>query len=126
MNFATMTATQRTEHIAETFGIKVQIDRLKESLMEIDGVVDVEFDLDGLLDNIYQVIILAEYKINAPLESYYTCHSFLRRAIFDVARAHDLIWSGDPIEDYGQHFYFVMECRNSWIESIKKGKAHED
>lgn len=50
-----------TTRIAERYGITDKCASLEQDLMNIDGVTSVEFDLNGFLDDIHQVIVLVGY-----------------------------------------------------------------
>ena len=47
-----------TTRIAERYGITEKCASLERDLLSIDGVTSVEFDLNGFLDDIHQVIVL--------------------------------------------------------------------
>lgn len=53
-----------TTRIAERYGITEKCASLERDLLGIDGVTGVEFDLNGFLDDIHQVIVLVGYKHN--------------------------------------------------------------
>ena len=97
---------------AEHFGILARIELLRTDLMEIEGVVDVDFDLDGFWSDIHQVIFLTKYLL--PLDDYYTARNTMIRSILECAQCHGLSRTGDRIEDYGEHLYFVTDC--PWIK----------
>lgn len=80
-----------------------------EDLMNIDGVTGVEFDLNGFLDDIHQVIVLVGYDFRIVTRK-------LRLAVdvVNTAYLHGLEESGDRIEDYGEHLYLVFNCGPSW------------
>lgn len=50
-----------TTRIAERYGITEKCASLERDLLGIDGVTGVEFDLNGFLDDIHQVIVLVGY-----------------------------------------------------------------
>lgn len=50
-----------TTRIAERYGITEKCASLERDLLGIDGVTSVEFDLNGFLDDIHQVIVLVGY-----------------------------------------------------------------
>ena len=96
--------------IAERYEITDKCEALENALLKIPGAISVEFDLNGFLDNIHQVIVLVGYdfhKIRGPL--------FFARAVMKETFLHDLHSSGDRIEDYGEHLYFVFDCGASWL-----------
>ena len=81
-----------TTRIAERYGITEKCASLERDLLGIDGVTGVEFDLNGFLDDIHQVIV----------------------DVVNTACLHGLEESGDRIEDYGEHLYLVFNCGPSW------------
>lgn len=99
---------EREKRTSDHFGITERVESLKCDLLKVDGVVDVEFDLDGFWSNINQVIVLLRFSL--PQATYYKA----RRALVEGAVAtmveHGLVRSGDPIEDYGEHLYIVTDC----------------
>lgn len=97
---------------AEHFGILDSIEKLRSDLMDIDGVIDVDFDLDGFWSDIHQVIFLPKYLL--PLDGYYAARNEMVRNILECAGRHGLTRTGDPIEDYGNHLYFVTDC--PWLK----------
>ena len=54
---------ERNRKTAERFGILSMVEKLTAELMALDGVEDVDFDLDGFYDNIPYVIFLPKYRI---------------------------------------------------------------
>lgn len=107
----------RHKQIAVEFGILSRCENLEKDLLEIPGVTEVTFDLDGWLSNIHHVIFLTKYSIDPRREDYFQAKRNMRTAIIRTALAHDLTPSGDAIEDYGEHLYFVRQCGKSWPKS---------
>ena len=108
---------ERTNRIIERYNLTEKIEKLTGDLLKIPNAVGVEYDLDGFLDNIPQVIFLVEYDIPVAAENYFDLRSDLRRDVLTVAREHGLRKSEDLIEDYGKHFYFVFYHDESWRAS---------
>lgn len=106
----------RHTQTAERYGIRARLESLESDLLKIPGLVSVEFDLDSLIDNIPYIIILAGYDIDVSRPDYYQVRGAARRAITETCAAHDLCPTGDPVEDYGEHFYFVRQQGASWKE----------
>lgn len=96
------------------YGIKEQCERLEKELLSIDGVTNIEFDLDGFYDDLGEVIFLAKYEVNN--DNYFSEKIRIKSKIVDICTLHGLYPSGDLIEDYGQHLYFVRKCGNVWRE----------
>ena len=54
---------EKTRRTAERFNIIDKVEKLQRELLQIDGVIDVEFDIDGFYDNIGDFIFLTKYDI---------------------------------------------------------------
>lgn len=100
--------------IAERYGISEKCEALKRAILNISGATSVEFDLNGFLDNIHQVIVLVGYDFHKVTGTLTFAREVLRESF-----QHDLKKSGDRIEDYGEHLYFVFDCGQSWIDNRK-------
>ena len=105
-----------TTRIAERCGIVEKCALLERDLLSIDGVTSVEFDLNGFLDGIHQVIALVGYDYHKIRSAWSVAGKIVEKALL----YHDLHDSGDLIEDYGEHLYFVFDCGPSWM---KKGES---
>jgi len=100
--------------IAEKFNIIEKIKKLESDLLQVKGVVSVDFDLCGFYDNLNQVIFLTKYNI-ANDENYFEERKNLINNVLKVAQNNGLNRTEDRIEDYGEHFYFVTGCSKEWI-----------
>lgn len=109
----------RQKETARRFGILARCEALESDLLKIPGVVDVDFDLDGFFDSLHQVIVLVRYDIDIRCPDYFDARRELQKGCIMAMLAHGLTPSGDPIEDYGEHFYFVRQCSKAW-EAAKK------
>lgn len=107
---------EETTRIAERCGIAEKCASLERDLLSIDGVTSVEFDLNGFLDGIHQVIALVGYDYHKIRSAWSVAGKIVEKALLH----HDLHDSGDLIEDYGEHLYFVFDCGPSWM---KKGES---
>lgn len=96
--------------LAERYGITDKCKALEHALLKIHGATSVEFELNGFLDNIHQVIVLVGYDFHQIRE----LPTFAREVALEAFQ-HDLKKSGDRIEDYGENLYFVFDCGQSWI-----------
>lgn len=105
---------ERTLNTANRFVILDKVEKLERQLLEIDGVVEVDFDLDGFYDDSNQVIFLTKYDIPVTLENYYEVRKQLINNVLKVAKNNGLNRTEDRIEDYGEWFYFVTTCGNRW------------
>ena len=100
---------------AKRFGVLERIQEFEKKLLEVDHVIDVEFDLDGFYDDIRQVIFLPRYDIPYDTPEYFEVRKTMLQQCLDVAKDFGLNSSGDRIEDYGEHFYIVRSCDKSWV-----------
>lgn len=107
---------EQTLLIADKFGITKKVKELETALLKVDYAVEVEFDLSGFYDELGQMIFLVKYDIPVSLSDYYNVLNKFKSDIVSVAREYGLSRTGDRIEDYGEHFYFVFDCDESWSE----------
>lgn len=108
---------EREMVLAERYGISEKCQRLEQHIMSINGATGVEYDLSGFLDGIKQVIVLVGYDYRKISFWNLTCK------VAQIALEHDLKASGDRVEDYGEHAYFVFDCEASWTGSPRGGKV---
>lgn len=104
----------RDKKIAEKFNILGKVMKLESELMSIEGVVEVDFDLCGLYDNMKQVIFLTKYSIPVDTINYFEKRRQLVDSVLIVAKSNGLERTDDRIEDYGEHFYFVTKHISGW------------
>ena len=105
---------ERTRRTAKRLNIIDKVEKLQKELLQIDGVIDVEFDIDGFYDNIGDFIFLTKYDIPVTLENYFEVRKQLKQNVIEVAKNNGLRRSGDAIEDYGTWFYFVFLHDETW------------
>jgi len=105
---------ERERNTAEKFKILDKVQKFESELLKIDGVTEVDFDLSGFYDNINYVIFLTKYSIPVNSKNYFEKRKKLIRNVVETAGNNGLKRTEDHIEDYGEHFYFVTECDNSW------------
>lgn len=105
---------ERTYKIAKEFNIVENVQKLENELLQVKGVVRVEFDLCGFYDNLNQVIFLTKYDIATDSKDYFNQRRELINNVLEVANNNGLKRTEDSIEDYGTHFYFVMRCNKNW------------
>lgn len=99
---------------AKKFNIVDKIRKLEKELLTVNGVIDIDFDLDGFYDNMCQVIFLTKYDISINLDNYFEVKRQLIKEVIEVAAKNGLKRTEDRIEDYGEHFYFVFKHDNTW------------
>lgn len=110
----------REKNTALHFEIMDKCKKLEKELLQIDGITDIEFDLDGFWSGIYQVIVLTKYNIPVSLNNYYKVRKSVVNQVVEIAKGNFLNRTEDRIEDYGKHFYFVFECMEEWkIKNIE-------
>lgn len=118
----------REEQVAERFGILERCKAFESDLLKIKDIVPSEsdhgvcFDLDSFLSDMWCVIIVPKYDIRANRNDYWKARSDLRVSVIELAERYDLHRTGDPIEDYGEHFYFVFSCGASWKQKARTDK----
>jgi len=105
---------KREQRTADHFGITHLIEALKAELLTIQGVISVEFDLDGFWDDLGQVIIISGYNLPCRTSTYFSDRGRIIESIVSTAATHGLTRTGDLIEDYGAHLYFVFSCDKRW------------
>lgn len=104
----------KQKETAQRFGILNQCEALENDLLKIPGVASVDFDLDGFFDNLHQVILLIEYDIDVKRGDCFEALRELKKHCIMAMLSHGLNPSGDAIEDYGRHLYFVRQCGKHW------------
>ena len=105
---------ERVLRTAKKFNIANKIEKLEKELLEIEGVTEVDFDLDGFYDDMHQVIFLTKYDIPVASDNYFELRKQLINNVINVANSNGLTRTEDRIEDYGEHFYFVMKYGKEW------------
>lgn len=105
---------ERELRTATKFNIIDKVEKLEKELLEIEGVTEVEFDLDGFYDDMHQVIFLTKYNIPTASENYFELRKQLINDVIRVANNNGLRRTEDRIKDYGEHFYFVMKYGKGW------------
>ena len=105
---------ERELRTAIKFNIIDKVEKLEKELLEIEGVTEVDFDLDGFYDDMHQVIFLTKYDIPVASENYFELRKKLINDVIKVANDNGLRRTEDRIEDYGEHFYFIMKCWKEW------------
>lgn len=101
------------EIAAERFGILDRLQALESDLLKIDGISNIEFDIANYRE-VHQVIIVLKYDAGAFDKGYYARRNRQLIAILTACVIHDLRNSGDRIEDYGEHWYIVRDCGETW------------
>lgn len=110
----------RDKKIAAQFGILERCESFEKDLLQVKDIVPdkfddgIPFDLSGLLSDIFQVIIVPKYSIQADRDDYWDARTKLLESVIALAEKYDLHCTGDRIEDQGEHFYFVFRCGETW------------
>lgn len=107
---------KRTIETAQQFGILNKLQQFEKDLLKIEGISDVEYDIDGFWDDINYVILVPRYSIPAelPIDDYFAKRKQQLNEIFNCCLKHDLKPTGDRVEDYGEHWYIVRKCGITW------------
>lgn len=98
---------ERDRRTADLYGFTATVEKLQSDLLSIDGIEDVDFDLNCFLSDIPYVIFLPKYNIPVSWEDYFERRRELLASAVRVAAEHGMTRTGDRIEDYGRHFYIV-------------------
>ena len=104
---------KKAEAQAERFGILDKLQALEADLLTIEGVSDIDFDIDNY-DELYQVVLIPRYDAGPLDESYYVRRLQILGNIMGVCFKNDLHTTYDRIEDYGEHWYIVRDCGDTW------------
>lgn len=108
---------EQNTKIANMYNLTEKIEKLEKDMLSIPHVTDIDFDLNGFLDNMHQVIIIIGYKYsNADMSSYATQIRNLKTNIINTAKKHGLTRTEDTLEDYGTHLYIVFNHDNTWLK----------
>lgn len=103
----------RGDAIAEKYNIKDHLDKLEKDLKNIEGVTEVDFDLDGYLDGINAPITVVSYDIKADNAiEYYKQKSDILNAINNVFIDNGVTIEFDEFEDNDTYFYLVSYNTN--------------
>lgn len=105
---------EREINTAKHFGIFGKMQELENELLNIEGIPDVDFDLDGFWNDMNYVIVIPKYSIPVSVSDYYDRRRKQLNEILEVCARHDLKPSEDRIEDYGEHWYIVRKCGQTW------------
>lgn len=98
----------------EVLGILGKMEALEADLLKISRVIDVELDVNGFFDDMPCVCVLPKYDVPVGLENYWEERRRIVRECIEVMNRHGLTATGDAIEDYGAHFYFVRNADKTW------------
>ena len=116
--------TEKEIKHAKQFHVLEEMQNLERDLLAINGMEKVEYDLTGLFDDIYQVILLPFWNFPYDVtEDYFIKKVEFIRNIIQVCRNHGLYSSGDTIEDMGSCYYIVRSCGKEWRDKIQSNKS---
>ncbi len=111
--------------IAVQYGLTERIGALEKALLSVKGITEVTFDLNGYLDDIYQVIVIARYRIESgALGDYYRQHGKIPKDMVAAANRLGLCRTSDAIEDMGEHFYIVFSS-SKWNDNREFGLFYD-
>lgn len=104
---------KRAEKRAEALGIADRMRDLENDLLNIEGISEIDFDIDNF-DEIPYVILIPRCKVPDGTGNWFRRRAAQLAQIVAVCEKHDLYNSGDRIEDYGEHWYIVRNCGIGW------------
>ena len=106
---------QRAERRAIACGIQGRMQALENDLLQIEGISDIDFDIDTYGDYEWShVILVPRYTLDVERPDYYDARKAQLDQVLNVCERHDLHPSGDRIEDQGCHWYIVRSAGKSW------------
>lgn len=109
---------KKAEKRAAELGILDKMQALERDLLTIEGVSDIDFDIDNY-DELYQVVLIPRYDAGPLDESYYVRRLQILGNIMGVCFVNDLHPTYDRIEDYGEHWHIVREPGSTWPRVVK-------
>lgn len=100
---------ERDLNIAKKFNQVDRLNKVTRELLDVEGVVDVEVDLDSLPEIGYTIFVI-KYDISFdPSETYFERRQKQKIEILKVLNANNYIRTPDTWEDYGEHWYIVTQ-----------------
>ena len=110
----------KEKELADKYGITEHINKLTNDLMAIEGVTDVDYDLDGYNDGMNGPITLVDYALDAKLSAseYFQDVKELLNKIYQVFEDNGVVIEKEETEDNDSYFYFVSYNTN-WDKSKK-------
>ena len=103
------TKDPRVRGYAKTYGVPIEkLIALEKRLLGIPHITEVDFDASALESK--QLCVLTGYDIRPDVQDYWERRDYTRSAVVGAAKENDLTRTGDRIEDYGEHFYFVFNA----------------
>lgn len=117
---------EREIKVAKERGVLDRCKAFEGELLKIKDIVPDSHDDGVFVDysdygDVKHVIICPKYSIRPDREDYWEARDTLITSVVELANRFDLHRTSDRIEDYGEHFYFVFCCGQSW----KEGEQHE-
>ena len=104
----------KTERTAKRFNVYDRILKLENELLNVEGNSKVDLFLDGLYDNLNQIVFHVKY-VHVAIGGYFMLRNRFIKDILSVVSDNGLLGTEDDIEDYGDHFYFTTNCEK-WLE----------
>lgn len=111
----------RDKEIAIKFNILDKCQSLESQLLGLPYVYEAEFDLSGFIDGLNEINILVGYDLHTDTEDYFLTRRSIKMLIIKALLENHLYPTGDRVEDYGKHFYFVRKIDDTW----KVGESNE-
>lgn len=111
----------RDREIAVKFNILDKCQSLESQLLGLPYVYEAEFDLSGFIDDLDEINILVGYDLPPNTQDYFLVRRSIKMGIIKALLENHLYPTGDRVEDYGEHFYFVRKIDDTW----KVGESNE-
>lgn len=112
--------TKQQIELAKKFNVANKLMKLELELLDVPYVeyekIDegIFLDIGGFLDDMPYVIMCIKYNIDISLDNYYAERRRFLKTILKIAKKYGLTRTEDRIEDYGEHFYIVLQCDSTW------------
>lgn len=108
------TKDPRVRGYARMYGVPIaKLEGLESEILKAPCISVVDFDASALESK--QLCVLAKYDIAPEVQNYWAMRSDMRQSVVKAANKCGLVRTGDPIEDYGEHFYYVFNAA-AWFE----------
>lgn len=117
--------SKQTDIAANKFGLKANLNKLEQDLMNIKYVTKVDYDLSGYYDNINGPITLVSYDIpntEVTTRNYLAIKKDLKTQVLDVMKNNGVNVELEEFEDNDTYFYIVAYSTN-WDKVVKEEKA---
>jgi len=103
-------------NIAEWFGIDKKVSALVDKLNTMPNVESIDFDLNGYLDRIYEVILIITFRETPESKEmgFYKAKDKFLKDVLKKCKSLGLKRTSDRIEEYGDYSYYIVFDSSSW------------